>query len=57
MFCVIVPSDLSEFIAASEQAYNELLERKFDDLDLLILYIRQATLGRLLKMKYRVVSL
>ncbi len=28
-----------EFVEASEQAYKELLDRKFDDLDLLILYI------------------
>jgi len=34
-----------EFVEASEQAYQELLERKFDDLDLLLLYIDGIVLG------------
>ena len=34
-----------EFVEASEQAYKELLERKFDTLDLLILYIDGIVIG------------
>jgi len=34
-----------EFVEASEQAYKDLLERKFDNLDLLILYIDGIVIG------------
>jgi putative transposase len=34
-----------EFVEASEQAYKDLLDRKFDDLDLLILYIDGIVIG------------
>jgi transposase-like protein len=34
-----------EFIEASEQAYKELLERRFDEVDLLILYIDGIVIG------------
>lgn len=34
-----------EFIEASEQAYKDLLERRYDDLDLLILYIDGIVIG------------
>jgi transposase-like protein len=34
-----------EFVEASEQSYKDLLERKFDDLDLLILYIDGIVIG------------
>lgn len=34
-----------EFVGASEQAYKDLLERKFDKLDLLILYIDGIVIG------------
>ena len=34
-----------EFVEASDQAYKELLERKFDKLDLLILYIDGIVMG------------
>jgi putative transposase len=34
-----------EFVEASEQAYKDLLDRKFDDLDLLIIYIDGIVIG------------